>query len=40
MRQIFLLGTNPRLESPLLNVRLRKAFLKQFDFRAYSLVFL
>jgi NADH dehydrogenase (ubiquinone) Fe-S protein 1 len=31
-----LIGTNPRLESPLINVRLRKQFLSKENFLVYS----
>lgn len=37
LSNILFLGTNVRLEAPLLNLRLRKAFLGNFDFKAYSI---
>lgn len=37
-KSIFLFfGTNIRLEIPLLNARIRKIFLNQYDFKAYSI---
>lgn len=35
--QFLFLGTNLRMEAPLLNARLRKSYLNNFDFKAYSI---
>jgi NADH dehydrogenase/NADH:ubiquinone oxidoreductase subunit G len=35
--RILFLGTNIRLEAPLINARLRKSFLNNSDFKAYSI---
>lgn len=35
--RLLFIGTNVRFEAPLLNARLRKAFLINYDFKAYSI---
>lgn len=35
--QFLFLGSNLRMEAPLLNARLRKSYLNNFDFKAYSI---
>ena len=37
LTNLFFIGTNLRLESPLLNSKVRKSFLKNFSFKAFSL---
>lgn len=37
LTNLFFIGTNLRLESPLLNSKVRKSFLKNFSFKAFSI---